>query len=144
MAFVSATVGRLYVVRWQEPTEADVFRVEEEVAAFKRGIGKHAVHGLAIVPEATKPPDDRTRSAMSGSMSKLLDHLETMHTVIEGKGFKHSILRSAMTGIALLGGKRGRVLIHGTVGEAIDALAEQLGVAKQQLRSSLVEQGVAE
>lgn len=142
MSFVSATVGRLYVVRWQEPTVVAVKRVEDEIAGFKRANGSEVLHGLAIVPEATKPPDDRARSAMNASMSKLLEDLETVHTVIEGAGFKHTILRSAMTGVALVGGKRGRVMIHSSIAEALDALAPLVGVSRQQLRSSLSGRGV--
>jgi hypothetical protein len=141
MAFVSRVIGNLYVVRWKDATAADVPRVEAEVAAAKRALGKAPLHGLAIVPENTPAPDDRTRSAMSSSISHLLDHLETMHTVIEGGGFKHSILRSAMTGIVLVGGKRGRVVIHGTVSDALDALAIALGSTSAAIRAQFNQDG---
>jgi hypothetical protein len=123
MPFRSTLAGNLYVVRWLEATAPDVRRVEQEAAGFRRGT-KQPLHGLAIVGENVPPPDEVTRKTMGESMKTLLDHLETLHVVIEGGGFKNTILRSAMTGVMLLGGKRGRVFVHGTVSEAIYAISE--------------------
>ena len=135
MAYVSAIIGNVFAVRWDGPTAADVEQMDAEVAAFKRGVSK--MHGLAVVPEDTPPPDDATRKAMGRSMKTLLDHLETMHTVIEGDGFKHTILRSVMTGVTLVGGKRGRVFTYATIPEAIVALVPLTDQTVTQLSQSL-------
>lgn len=137
MAFNSRLVGNLYVVRWVEATLPDVAAVEDEVAAAKAAAGRIQLHGLAIVPITTPPPNDDVRKAMSRSMSKLLDHIETMHTVIEGSGFKHTILRSAMTGIVLVSGKRGRVFVHSTIDEALHSLSGLVGTTATELRRTL-------
>jgi len=135
MPFLSTVVGNVYVVRWEAPTALDVRAMEVEVSAFHREVVK--MHGLAIVPANTSPPDDATRKAMGRSMQTLLEHLETIHTVIEGSGFKHTILRSVMTGVTLVGGKRGRVFTHSTIPEAIQALSPLCGRSTMQLTNGL-------
>lgn len=141
MPYKSETVDRLYVVRWDNPDTADVAAMEREVARVA-GATSQRLRGLSIVPSSTTPPDDATRSAMGKSLPHLLEHLETMHVVIEGTGFKHTILRSAMTGIILVGGKRGRVFVHSDVESAIGALATALDMSAAQLRSRLTAFGL--
>ena len=145
MPFRSAFTENLHVVRWEVPTASDARRMVDEVAAFRRR-AKQPLHSLAIVGEAVPTPDDAARSAMGQSMKTLLDHLETMHVVIEGRGFKNTIMRSAMTGMVLLGGKRGRVHIHGTVSEAVYAISEITnqsveGLNRQLRDANLLEAG---
>jgi len=145
MPYRSVLAGNLYVVRWLEATVPDVRRIELEVGNYRR-LAKQPLHGLAIVGEAVPTPDDAARSAMGQSMKTLLDHLETMHVVIEGRGFKNTIMRSAMTGMVLLGGKRGRVHIHGTVSEAVYAISEITnqsveGLNRQLRDANLLEAG---
>lgn len=136
MPFRSVLAGNLYVVRWLEATLPDVRRMELEVASHRR-VGKQPLHGLAIVGEDVPTPDDAARNAMGQSMKTLLDHLETMHVVIEGRGFKNTIMRSAMTGMVLLGGKRGRVHVHGTVSEAVYAISEITNLPVEMLNRQL-------
>lgn len=136
MPFRSVLSGNVYAVRWQVATSQDVTRMEQEVASYRR-VSKIPLHGLAIVGEEVPPPDDHARNAMGNSMKTLLESLETMHTVIEGRGFKNTILRSAMTGMVLLGGKRGRVFVHGTVSEALYALSEVTNVSVDLLQRQL-------
>ena len=140
MAYTSEVIDSVYVVRWENPTATDVPLVEREVAnAARRATGK--LHGLSIVPAATRAPDDETRSAMGRSMSTLLEHLETMHVVIEGTGFTQSILRNVMAGIILVGGKRGRVFVVRDVLEALPELDRQTGTSSLRLSSLLTSHG---
>lgn len=123
MPFRSEFTEDLHIVRWIVATAVDARRVVEEVAGFRRG-SKRKLHGLAIVGDNVPTPDDVARKAMGESMTALLDHLETVHVVIEGTGFKNTIMRSAFTAMVLMGGKRGKVYVHGTVSEAIYAISE--------------------
>jgi hypothetical protein len=138
MPYRSTFAGNLHVIRWLTATAPDALRVVDEVASHKRR-NKGPLHGLAIVGEEVPPPDDVARKAMGESMTSLLDHMETLHVVIEGRGFKNTIMRSAMTGMVLLGGKRGRVHIHGSVSEAIYALAEVTDQSVDSLNRQLRE-----
>jgi len=135
--FDSYTLRSLYVIRWRTPTLPDVSHVERDVATFKATRPKKTIFGLAIIGADTTPPDSETRTAMGKSMSLLLESLETMHVVIEGQGFRHSILRSAMAGVILIGGKRGRVVIHRSVEEALPGLATELELPLPQLAGDL-------
>lgn len=137
MPYRSAFLGPLHVVRWTIATAPDARRVVEEVAERRAQHKKGLMHGLAIVGEDVPNPDDQARRAMGESMSQLLEHLETVHVVIEGQGFKNTIMRSAMTGMILIGGKRGRVHIHGSVSSALVALAPVLGTTAEALSRSL-------
>ena len=141
MPYISRTAGPLYIVRWDNPQAGDVAMVEREVAdAARSAPGK--LYGLSIVPATTRAPDDATRTAMGRSMSKLLVHLETMHVVIEGSGFAHTILRNVMAGIILVGGKRGRVFVSRDVGEALPILGKQADLSRAQLQAILGAHGV--
>lgn len=136
MPFRSAFTENLHVVRWEVATAADARRVVDEVAAFRRR-AKQPLHGMAIVGENVPTPDDAARSAMGESMKSLLEHLETIHVVIEGRGFKNTIMRSAMTSMVLLGGKRGKVHVHGTVSEAVYAISEITDQSVENLNRQL-------
>lgn len=136
MPYQSETLDRLYVVRWEDPVASDVARMEREVAQVARRASE-SLHGLSIVPARTSPPDEATRTAMGKSMPSLLDHLATMHVAIEGTGFAHTILRSAMTGIILVGGKRGRVFVHASVADAVGEIASVAAMDEARLRSLL-------
>lgn len=140
MAYTSEVIDSVYVVRWDNPQASDIPMVEREVAnAARRATGP--LHGLSIVPATTRPPDDETRSAMGRSMSNLLEHLDTMHVVIEGSGFTHTILRNVMAGIILVGGKRGRVFVSREVVEALPELDKLTGTSSVRLSAALSAHG---
>ena len=140
MPYTSQVMQGLFLVRWERPQAVDIPRMEQEVAQLVAS-STRAVHGLSVVPADTTAPDEATRRAMGASLPRLLEHLTTMHVVIEGAGFAHSILRSAMTGIVLVGGKRGRVFVHSDLEAGLLKVASQLETSGAELLSALHARG---
>jgi hypothetical protein len=86
---------------------------------------------ISIVPEDSKPPDDRMRQTFADNMENVLGHCRTMHFVMEGEGFKHSILRNALATVLLVRGQRNRIYVHRSLGEAL-IIANQQATIKEK------------
>lgn len=121
MAYRSSSMRDVYVVVWDRPEQGDVQRVMFDVRVL-RDKTKDPITYVAIVPVDGEPPEGEARSAMISSMRELIDLSETVHLVFEGEGFRQSIKRSVLAGILLASGKRGRVLVHATIDEALSAI----------------------
>jgi hypothetical protein len=118
MSYLSGVVDRFFFVRWQQPELHDIPRIIREVAKARESVGKPLVY-IAIAPEDSPAPDDNVRKAMMDAMEKMLEQCETLHFVFEGKGFSHTIKRSALTSILLASGKRGKVFVNDSVEDAL-------------------------
>lgn len=136
MACTTTTIDSIYAVRWDAPHERDVRKIVTDVTDLHKRLGRSCIY-LAIVPQDGETPSNEVRSSMIESMDKMLEHCETIHFVIEGSGFKHTVLRSAMAGILLVAGRRGRVFVHTSVDEAIRAFAGSTKVDSATLLRSL-------
>jgi hypothetical protein len=121
VAYRSSSIRDVYVVVWERPEQGDVARVMFDVRALRER-NKDPVTYVAIVPVDGEPPEGEARGAMISSMRELIELSETVHLVFEGEGFRQSIKRSVLAGILLASGKRGRVLVHATVDEALAAI----------------------
>jgi hypothetical protein len=125
MSCTTATVESVYAVRWDKPEPADLRRINMDVADLHKKLGRPCIY-LAIVPEGAETPSNEMRSSMISTMETMLKHCDSIHFVIEGSGFKHTVLRSALAGILLVAGRRGRVFVHTTAQDAIQAFASQI------------------
>jgi hypothetical protein len=119
MAFATALVRPIFFVRWTSPRLHDVPRVSIEFNRAHEAIGEPLIY-IAIVPEDSQPPDEVTRKSMTSGADNVLDRCASMHLVLEGGGFRHSILRNAVAGMLLLGRRREKLAVHGTLDEALD------------------------
>jgi hypothetical protein len=131
----------VHIVRWKEPQLADIVPLVNEVRRAREKHGKPIV-GIAIMPTDSAPPSDEARMAMGRSMNDILQSIETVHFVMEGRGFAHSIKRSALSGVLLLGGKRGRVVVHSKVEEALREIAPRLTVTPREFEDRARKSGV--
>lgn len=120
----------VFFVRWKVPELADIRRIVTELAAAHHALGRE-VFFVAIIPDDCRPPDDRMRQAFADNMEGVLTHCRTMHFAIEGEGFKHSILRSALAAVLLVRGQRNRVFVHRSLSEALIS-ANQQGAPKEK------------
>jgi hypothetical protein len=110
----------LFFVRWAAPSKADLPALNAQLADAHRKLGDPVTY-IAIVPEDCEPPNDEMRAAFSDTMDEVLSHCSTMHFVMEGQGFKHSILRNALATVLLVKGQRRKVFVHRTLTEALNA-----------------------
>ncbi len=120
MACVTATVGNVFFVRWEKPDVADMKRIVRELAVRRREIGRLLTY-VALAPESSDPPDAAVRREMPVLMNHALVHCDVMHLVMEGVGFKPSVMRSVMAAVFLAGGRRERVHVHARVEEIVRA-----------------------
>ena len=115
------------MVRWvpgAPQTRQDVQAVLNEFEEIHRTIGP--VIGIALVPPDLPSPEGEMRKFINQKMDNLLALSETIHYVMEGTGFKNSILRSVVTNILMLQGKRGKIFVYKDFDEAIAALTPRL------------------
>lgn len=126
MSYQSMLLGRLHFVRWGTPVMEDVDRVLREV---QRGFSalKQPLVGISLVPADAEPPRDDVRAAMVRNMDELLRCNERLYFVMEGSGFRHSVMRSVLAGLLLVGGKRGRVVVHDSLDTVMALVAPQVG-----------------
>lgn len=136
MACSTITIDPIFAVRWENPEPQDLRRVDLAVAELHKRLGKPCLY-LAIVPADAEAPSNEMRSAMIAGMSGMLEHCESIHFVIEGSGFKHTVLRSALAGILLVAGRRGRVFVHTTVQDALQAVAAHVKLEPSSILRTL-------
>ena len=141
MTFRSTLIDGVHIVRWREPHLADIVPLVMEIRRGCEKYGKPLV-GIAIMPMDSAPPPDDARAAMARAMTDILQWMEAVHFVMEGRGFGSSIKRSALSGILLLGSKRGRVIVHATVPDAIRAIAPKLTIPLREFEEKARKAGV--
>lgn len=123
MSVVTAHIAPVYFVRWLEPAVSDVEKIVEEAMSLQRG-GHTPLHYVAIIGKNVDPPGDDVRASMRQSIDRLLECCESIHLVIEGKGFRRAAMRSIGTSIFLLSRYRGRTFAHDCVEDALERIAK--------------------
>lgn len=126
MPYASMSLGRIYIARWaaEGQTLADYERILAETKRIREAEG--LLLAIGIIPVDMPSPDGEIRRVMNQRMNELLSNCEVIHYVVEGSGFKSSTLRSVATSLLLLTGKRGKIVVHKTFEEALEALTPQL------------------
>lgn len=127
-AFVSMVIGNLHLLRWlRAPSVVEVARVTSDVEKLGRRLGVPLVC-IGIVPGEVDPPGDDARRRMLADLEKLMRVSESVHFVVEGSGFKHVMLRSVVTGLILVAGRRGRIFVHLSVEDALREVCDVVSV----------------
>jgi hypothetical protein len=126
MPYTSVTLGRIYIMRWAAApqTMTDYAKILAETAQIHQTEGP--VIAIGIIPVDMPSPDGEVRKVMNQRMNDLLANCEIIHYVVEGTGFKSSTLRSVATSLLLITGKRGKIVVHKSFSEALNALVPQL------------------
>src|SRR5687767_12373197 len=141
MSCRTALIEPIFIVRWQTPTLEDLTLIQQEVERARKRVGRMLVF-VAIVPADADPPDPPVRKAMMDSMDSVLEHCEAMYFAMEGGGFKNSVLRSALAGILMVAGRRGRVFVHVSASQAIAAAARRAAVDESTILRSARARGM--
>jgi hypothetical protein len=110
----------VFFVRWLAPKVTDLPPVVKALSEARDALGTPVVY-VAIVPADCEPPDDQLRRAFTIRMDEVLGHCVSMHFVMEGQGFKNSILRNALATVLMVRGQRNKVFVHRTLEEALIA-----------------------
>jgi hypothetical protein len=118
MAYQSGLVHGVFFVRWIHPTKGDSKAVLREVQEARRTSGTPLVY-IAIAPSDAQTPPDDVRREMAEAIPLLLEYCAAVHLVIEGSGMRRATIRSVAAGMFLITGKRGKVLTHESVLQAL-------------------------
>jgi hypothetical protein len=111
-------VDRVYFVRWSEPTKEDVAQLMRELPAHRKAVGRPLLF-IAVLPEDATVPGPLVRRALDDGFAKAFEYCEHFYFVVEGIGFKHTILRSVLTANILVSGRRGKMHIVSSVGDLV-------------------------
>ena len=134
-AYASALIGNALVVRWNRtPNAIDLNVLLHEV--MHAGESQQNIVCMGIVPDTVNPLEDEARRQMMVNAAKIFSVADAMHFVIEGTGFKHVMLRSVVTGLILVSGRRGNIAVHSSFEDAARSAAPSLSVPVAQLVSS--------
>lgn len=117
MAFNSDDRGRVFLVRWIEPTVDDLRLVRVRLKDLGARNGKPPIY-IAITPSESAPPGDAVRKEMLATMGETSDLTESLHLVLEGSGLKFSALRSIVASMFLIGGNR-KTFVHDKLEAAV-------------------------
>lgn len=139
MSVATGLINEVYFVRWIEPAQDDVQRVVEE-ARDSKGKAGVPIRYLAIIGADLKPPSDEVRKGMRQTIDSLLEHCESVHLVIEGRGLRRAMARSIGTSVFLLSKNRGRTFAHDSVGDAL----RRIGYEDERERTNMLEQARAQ
>jgi len=118
MSCIKGAIDNFFFVKWIKTEVADADQIVVDVRALNT---EHdgRVRYIAIIGPEVEPPSDEVRSSMKSNVDELLQYCESVHIVIEGKGFRRAMARSIGTGIFLLSKNRGRTFAHDSVEQAL-------------------------
>ena len=141
MAYQSLVVDRVFFVRWQAPAMSDVLPLLRAVQKATARVGMPVI-GISILPEDSPPPTDDVRKAMARSMDDLLAATDSLHFIMEGEGFRHSIGRSALATILLFSANRKKVFVHPSVQLALTGFASKLTKPVAEILETAARHGI--
>jgi hypothetical protein len=140
------SIDRVHILRWGKVVvPADVAPIVEEMQKLHQKVGP--VIGIALMPPQIAPPDDEMRKVIGQNLRPIMNCSESLHYVIEGTGFKSSIIRSVITNVLMLAGQRRRIGVYSTLDEAlrtIEPRLAELGISVNQIIAQVKARGMYE
>jgi hypothetical protein len=118
MAYVCGVVNNVFFVRWIKVEEGDIGRVLKLLEDSRNRHARPLVY-VGIVPAALEPPAESERKALAQMINDVLKSCSCIHLVLEGQGFRQAAMRTIAAGMFLLTGRRGVVMNHDSVEEAL-------------------------
>lgn len=119
MAYASALVGRVFILRWTSaPDVRDMKALEDEIIQSRRIAGQPLIN-FSLIPDGVGPPDNTTRVEMKKINELWRDNCDAIHVVVGGEGFKTAMLRAVIVAVALAIERRGLVSVHKKIDDAV-------------------------
>lgn len=120
--------GRCHVVRWFNPTLADVQQVALEVRNAAAS-AKSKLICMAIIDQHTTAPESKMLGSFN--MGAILRHSDHVHFVVLSEGFKASIHRSLLLPFRMMGRKGGNppVDVHDSLRAALANYPQDVDLA---------------
>jgi hypothetical protein len=130
-ALVVSQIGAICVAVWRQ--DSTVERVGHQAAALAEVVSSAPGRAgfVCVVEEGSAPPNEEARKASSKMLESHGANLCGVAVIIEGTGFRASIVRSVASGIVLLARSKTRapVSYHATVEEGARWIARHVEVA---------------
>lgn len=143
MKYQTLRVGRLFFVRWIQTDIAGLEEVEKEVINARAGSPTPLVY-VSISNDKTTPPDDATRKKLLAGVDVILKQCDQFFIVLESKGFKASVQRTAMAGLMLLHKDSKSIRIRSSLDEVFGELEKNSNIDRSATLRQLKAAGMAE
>jgi len=127
---------RLFVVRLRHPDSEASREAAELAARHQREIQRALCFVLIIGRDCTMPAPEARRQ-LAEDQTRLGSICAQMRTVVLGRELRQALVRSVVTGFAMLPG-RVRPKIDGSIPELFDALEADLDVDRHWLEAELI------
>lgn len=141
MQYVLSRSGRVFAVRWLHTTASAVAEVETAAMAMHRSIGQPLLH-ITVVAGDAKPPSDEARRELLESSKRLSSVADKMYLVLEGTGFRLSMMRSVVAGLMLMMESRKILGVFVSIDEALRALRGTDRFDERTARAALERDGI--
>jgi hypothetical protein len=141
MAFTVARTGRLFVIRWTDLDLADLERASFAIRAANAEVG--ALVYVTIVAASARIPNRAERAALDRFAEENRRFLDSVYLVLQGDGLRHTLQRTAMAGIRMLGlRKKLELMVVKSSTEIFSSVAERLGIARAEVEKFFVERSL--
>jgi len=137
-----SSLDHFFVVRWGVPDQGDFASIGGEVERLHRRAGCPLIY-VAIMPADLPNLDESARKGLLELTERVLPLCETLVIVIEARGFKGAIARSAMTAITLLTRRHDKLRIVDSIDAAIELVRAELPGDHARLRAAIVSTGTS-
>lgn len=140
MGFTTCRAGRVFAVRWTNTTVEGVERVSAEAKRYQRSLGKELIY-VSVTGEDCPPPSEEARNALVDGAKDLASVCERIFVVLEGQGFRGSVLRSVLASLMLLSRMRNTIQVS-SVEEVLSSLAGSPGFEEGLVRRAFLREGI--
>jgi hypothetical protein len=130
---VVARIGLVCVAIWRK--DSTVERVAKQGEGLARVVGQSPGNAgfLCVVEESSAPPNEEARRLSAKMLEQHGDRLRAVAVVIEGSGFRASIVRSVASGIVWLARRQSKTPVSyvATVGAGAKWLSDYVHIGPQ-------------
>lgn len=140
--FKSFVHDRILIIRWLEPTPAGALALSQLIEQTHARAGK-PLFFAGIVSAKCPTPAGEDRWILTREHERIIDLLLTSRTVVLGRSFRQSFMRSVLASIIMAATRKGRGFVtDGSVAELTAAAKQLVGVEPHWLIEQLLEAGV--
>lgn len=128
-----SVIGRVFLVYWLAPPDAESVQVVVAELPRARMVAGVPLLFCTYVPEWLEPPAPKVRQLIIDLTPEMFEWCESIHTIHVGESLLATAFRTVARGRILAAGFRGRVFIHGSLGDFVQSKAQELGATASDL-----------
>lgn len=136
MAHTAVQVDNFFAVQWGAPEPADLPKVLAAVSEQRERCGRPLAYVALMGGESARLSEEGRKTLMDLT-DKVLPLCDKLVVVIEAEGFAASILRSALTAMSMVSGRRGILLYEADVDVALKKLAGSMTIDAPRARAAI-------